>query len=257
MTGPQQPRPPRTGPTTGTAAIPRGLLPRTNPLVLSAAGVLGLVASYAARSPLPAAVALVCYVVAVAAVAPGWRVLWTRGATVGIGGLGVGFSAWLLGAHDPVVAAVNVARTFVLAWPGAVCAACLDPARLADELGQRLRLPRRVAVSLGAAVQRFDRFGEVWAQLARVRLARGFGPDGPLDRVRYAASMCFSMLVATLRDAADSAMALQVRGLDAPGPSTWAVPPRWQRSDTAVLVGSALLAAIPYLVRALVHPLAG
>ncbi|MGH3425427.1 MAG: energy-coupling factor transporter transmembrane component T, partial [Nocardioidaceae bacterium] len=169
-----------------------------------------------------------------------------RCVVVGIGTVSVVYSTWLLGGNDVGTAFTAGLRIVVLALPGAVLSAFVDPARLSDQLGQRLRLPARFVVAFSAALQRFERLGLTWQQLARARRARGFGPTrGPVSRFRYAASLTFGLLVASLRAATNMSIAMDARGFVGAHTRTWAEPAPWTRTDTAVLALGVALAAVP------------
>ncbi|UYM07065.1 energy-coupling factor transporter transmembrane component T [Solicola gregarius] len=220
--------------------------PSSNPLVLIGIGLLALPASYAVQSLPIAACALGAYAIAGLLLVPRWRGIRLRIAVVVFAGLSVVYSTWLLGGHDVEQAVVAGLRILVLALPGAVLAAYVDPARFADQLGQRLRLPARPVVALSAALQRFERLGETWSQLDRARRARGFGPTrGPVSRARHAAGLTFGLLVSAMRDATSLSVAMESRGFGSATTRTWAEPAPWHRSDTALLVMGIALAAVP------------
>lgn len=221
---------------------------RSNPLVLIGVGILALVGSLAVRSLPVACVTLACY--AVAGLILVRRRVWLRLGVVVLGALSVTWSTWLLGGHDLAVAATAGMRILVLALPGAVLAAYVDPSALADQLGQRLRLPARPVVATAAALQRFERLSRTWVQLDRARRARGLGPTrGPISRGRYAASLTFALLVAAMRDATTMSVAMDARGFAAARTRTWAEPAPWGPPDTALLGLGVALAAVPYVLR--------
>lgn len=225
------------------------LLARTNPLVLIAVGLLALVGSFAVQSLSVACLTLACY--AVAGLVLVRRRVWLRIGVVLLGGLSVTWSTWLLGGHDLEVAATAGLRILVLALPGAVLAAYVDPAALADQLGQRLRLPARPVVATAAALQRFERLGRTWVQLDRARRARGLGPTrGPVSRARHAASLTFALLVSAMRDATTMSVAMDARGFAGARTRTWAEPAPWTGADSAQLALGVALAAVPYMLRA-------
>lgn len=226
-----------------------GALLRVNPLVLVVLALLGMVASLAVRDLRTAVVMLGCYLVfGVLGLprrsGPAWRWL-----PVLLGAVSVGWSTWLLGGHDVGTATVAGLRLVVLAAPGVALAPLVDPAALADQLGQRLRLPARWAVALAAGLQRIDRIGELWQVLARARRARGLGPGrNPVSQVRHASSVTFGLLVATMRDATAMSVAMDARGFAAAERRSWAEPAPWRQVDTVVLAAGCLAAAVPYLL---------
>ncbi|MEL7974457.1 energy-coupling factor transporter transmembrane component T [Isoptericola sp. F-RaC21] len=226
-----------------------GALARVNALVLVALGLLGLVASLGVRDVASAAVALVACVAFGLVLLPRGAGSPVRYLAVLLAVVSVAWSTWLLGGRDLVVAAVAGARIAVLALPGVALAPLVDPSGLADQLGQRLRLPARFVVGVAAALQRFERLGTVWEQASRVRRSRGVGPGrGPLSRARHASSVTFAVLAGTLRDAAAMSVAMDARGFAGAHRRTWAEPAPWSRTDSAVLAVGAVVAALPFAV---------
>jgi len=226
-----------------------GALGRVNALVLVALGLLGLVASVGVRDVASAAVALGACLAFGLVLLPRGAGSPARYLAVVVAVVSVSWSTWLLGGHDPVVAAVAGARVAVLALPGVALAPLVDPSGLADQLGQRLRLPARFVVGVAAALQRFDRLGAVWEQASRARRSRGVGPGRGLgSRARHASSVTFAVLAATLRDAAAMSVAMDARGFTGAHRRTWAEPAPWTRADTVVLALGVVAAALPYAV---------
>ena len=224
----------------------RSVLPSANPLVLIAIGLLALPASYAVRSLLVAVCALGAYVLAGLLLVRRPKGIGMRIGIVAFASVSVVYSTWLLGGHDLEIAVVAGLRILVLALPGAVLAAYVDPSRLADQLGQRLRLPARPVVATSAALQRFERLGETWAQLDRARRVRGFGPGrGPVSRGRHAARLTFGLLVSAMRDASSMSAAMEARGFASARGRTWAEPAPWHAADSVLLGVGCALAALP------------
>ncbi|GAA1737460.1 hypothetical protein GCM10009809_35700 [Isoptericola hypogeus] len=229
-----------------------GVLGRTNPLVLAALGLLGLVASLAVRDLVTAGVTLGAYVLLGVLLLPRGAGPAARWLAVVVAGLSVAWSAWLLGGRDPVVALVAGLRIAVLALPGVAVAPLIEPSALADQLGQRLRLPARFVVGLAAALHRFERLGLVAEQAARSRRSRGLGPGrGPFEQARHGASVTYAVLVATLRDATSMSVAMDARGFAVTHARTWAEPAPWTRVDGAVLALGVAVAVLPFAVAAL------
>lgn len=229
----------------------RSILLRTNPLVLLAFGILAIVASLAIRELRTGLVSLGLYVVAGLILLPSLRVALTRLVAVSIASLSVIYSTWLLGGHEVNTALTAGIRIIVLGLPGAVLAAFIDPARLSDQLGQRLHLPARFVVAFAAALQRFERLGQTWQQLDRARRSRGFGPSrGPVSRFRHAAGLTFGLLVSSMRDATNMSIAMDARGFATAHRRTWAEPAPWTGTDTAVLLLGVVLAAVPVVLHA-------
>ncbi|MGH1563964.1 energy-coupling factor transporter transmembrane component T family protein [Mumia sp. DW29H23] len=228
----------------------RRIVPDANPLVLLAVGTLAIVASLAVDDLRTAAVALGAYAVAGALLLPSARSAIARFAAIAVASVSLVWSTWWLGGRDVEVALTAGLRIIVLALPGAVLAAYVDPSRLADQLGQRLRLPARPVVAFAAAMQRFGALKETWGQLDRTRRARGFGPTrNPVSRLRHAVSLAFALLVSALRDAARMSVAMDARGFADARTRTWAEPAPWSRADSALLLLGVLLALVPWLVR--------
>ncbi|KHL18784.1 energy-coupling factor transport system permease protein [Mumia flava] len=228
----------------------RAVVREANPLALLAAGSLAIVASLAVRDLATGLVTLGAYAVVGAFCVPSLRFALVRFLAVAVASASVTWSTWLLGGHDLEVALTAGLRIVVLALPGAVLAAFLDPPRLADELGQRLRVPPRFAVAFAAALQRFALLRETWIQLDRARRARGFGPTAnPLSSARHGAALAFALLVSALRDAGRMATAMDARGFATAHERTWAEPVRWMRGDTVLLGLGVALAVLPYALR--------
>lgn len=226
-----------------------GVLARVNPLVLVAVGLLALVASLGVRSLTTAVITTGAYVLALLLMLPARSGHPLRFATVVLGGVSVAYSTWLLGGGRLDVAATAGLRIAVLALPGVAVAPLIEPMALADQLGQRLRLPHRFVVSFAAALQRFEQLGQTWQHLSRARRSRGFGPGrGPVSRGRHAASVTFGLLVTTMREATSASIAMDARGFAQARNRTWAEPAPWTGTDTAVLLVGVLLAALPYVV---------
>ncbi|MDN5852024.1 MAG: energy-coupling factor transporter transmembrane protein EcfT [Actinomycetia bacterium] len=230
----------------------RSLLNRANPLVLVAIGLLALPASYAVRSLPVGLCALAAYVAVGVLLVPRWRGIGLRIGLVVFASVSVVYSTWLLGGRDVEVAVVAGLRILVLALPGAVLAAYVDPSRLADQLGQRLRLPARPVVATSAALQRFEHLGQTWTQLDRARRVRGFGPGrGPISRGRHGAALTFGLLVSALRDASNMAAAMEARGFAGARTRTWAEPALWRTADSLLLAVGTVLAAVPIALQTL------
>ena len=225
-----------------------GLLARTNPLVLVILSILGMLASLAVQDLTTAVVTLGLVMVAGLVGMPARSGPLFRYLAVVLGSVSIAWSTWLVGERDLGVAVVAGLRIVVLALPGVALAPLIDPSALADQLGQRLRLPARGVVAFAAALQRVDHLGDTWRQLVRARRARGVGPGrGPISTVRHAGSVTFGLLVATLRQATRMSVAMDARGFGHAERRSWAEPARWTRLDTAVVLIGVALGAVPYL----------
>ncbi len=233
----------------GRTLTPTSLVARANPLVLLAIGLLAIPASIAIRDLTIGIISLAAYVFAGIVLVPSLRQALGRFFAVSLACLTIIYSTWLLGGHHIDTAVTAGIRILVLALPGSVLAAFIDPARLADQLGQRLRLPARPVVAFSAALQRFELLGQTWQQLDRARRARGYGPTrNPVAIARHAAGMTFGLLVASMRDATQMSVAMDARGFATAQHRTWAEPAPWLRLDTALLSLGIVLAAVPVLL---------
>ncbi len=240
--------------------------------VLSACGPLSLFA--AAGLPLVAAVlspgwrvsAVVLALTAVAAVVglatvPGsglgwtdagrWRGLGLRLVPALVGALSVGWSTWLLGGQDMSTASSAALRMLNIVLPSAITLAFIDPDDLADHLGQRLRLPARPVVALGAALQRIQSFGAAWVEVGWARRLRGFGISWrhPRTIAAHLWQSTFGMLLRSLGSAATLAVAMDARGFAVAGRRTWAAPAPWRRPDTLLVLVALLPLAVVLLGR--------
>lgn len=160
----------------------------------------------------------------------------------------IAFTTWLYGGHHVEEATAAACRILYLVVPSALLTSLIDPSTLGDHLAQRLRLPARLVVSCVAALQRIDSLGETWAQVGRARRARGLGMDGsPARRLRGSAGSAFALLVVSMRQAGNLAVAMDARGFARAHRRTWAEPAQWRWADSAVLLAAIWLAAGPWL----------
>jgi energy-coupling factor transporter transmembrane protein EcfT len=166
-----------------------------------------------------------------------------------VAALSIGWSSWLLGSHDLATGFTAGLRILVLVVPGALLTAYLDPSRLGDDLGQRLRLPARPVVATVAALQRVEDLGRVWAEAAWARRVRGLGPGrSVVGRFRAAAALTFVLLVQSIRQAGRMAVAMDARGFAGAKRRTWAEPARWTGADTVLVILGAVTAALPVVL---------
>jgi energy-coupling factor transporter transmembrane protein EcfT len=218
---------------------------RANPLAQISVGLFALVSSFWVRSLPVALIALACYALAIALVAPSWRYPLACLLFSVVAAVTIVYSTWRLGGHDEREALTAGLRIIVLSWPGSVAAGYIDPARLADFLAQSLRLPARTVAAFSASLQRFASFGHAWTQIERARRARGFGPSAnPVTWVTHAGSMAFAMLVHALRGASQTAIAMDARGFASAHDRTWAEPATWTRLDVLVVFVGLLLGLV-------------
>ncbi len=158
-------------------------------------------------------------------------------------------STWLYGGRDVDVAIGASMRVLYIVVPAAVLTPYIEPSRLGDHLGQRLRLPARAVTASTVALERLESMGRQWQQIARARRARGVGPDGSLpNRVRVNASMSLSLLVSTMRMSGAMSLAMDARGFATAHRRTWAEPAPWRPLDTLILLGGLAFAALPWLL---------
>ncbi len=246
------------GPGMPPPSVRRSLAARCGPLSLLVFGLLVL--------PLPAlldswrqAVAVIASELLLAVVAlwapgpgsrPRGRVRRLLGRLVGplFAVLAVAWSTWLLGGRDVEVAAQAGLRVLGLVLPSAVVLPFIDPDALGDHLAQRLHLPARPVVAFSAALQRFQAFGDLWAELALSRRVRGVGGGrSPVARVREVGATTFGLVVGVLGQAATLALAMDARGFAGAQRRTWAGRATWTRWDTAA-VGLGLVPSIVALL---------
>lgn len=179
-------------------------------------------------------------------VAGRWRGLAIRLVPALLGGLGVGWSTWLLGGQDVGAALSAATRMLVIVVPSAITLAFIDPDDLADHLGQRLRLPPRPVVAVGAALQRLQSFGAAWTEVGWARRLRGQGVSWrhPRSVVAHLWSSTLGMLLRSLGSAAMLAVAMDARGFASAGRRTWATRAPWRPADTLLV----LVACVPIAV---------
>ena len=245
--------PPSPGPARST---PRAVLSACGPLSLFAAAAIPMVA--AVLSPGWRSSLVVLALLGVGAViglanrpGPGWVVGRWRGLAIRllpglVGAVGVGWSTWLLGSRDVDTALSAALRLLVIVVPSAITLAYVDPDDLADHLGQRLRLPARPVVALGAALQRVQTLGAAWTEIGWARRLRGQGVSWrhPRTLVAHLWASTFGMLLRSLGSAATLAVAMDARGFASSARRTWAEPAPWRPADSLVV----LAACLPVLV---------
>lgn len=241
-----------TAPSTTDRSTTGSPLLRTNPLVLLLVSLLAVPASAALRDLTTAVVATAVLVALAVLLVPRalqhpWRLL-----APAIGALSVGWSTWWLGSHDEALAVTAGLRIVVLALPGVLLAPLIDPARLGDQLAQRLHLPARPVAAATVALQRIERLESAWEQAARSRRVRGDGPGaGPLSRLKQARALTFAVLVTAVREAGRTAVAMDARGFASATRRTWAEPAAWTRTDSLVLSAALALVALVWAGRLL------
>lgn len=131
-------------------------------------------------------------------------------------------------------------------------AALFDPHRFLQAAIAR-RWPFGAAFLLVATLDAADRFGEQARRLREAQRTRGLKVRGSLAlRARAIPALVFPLLLASLTEADDRALALESRGLAHAGHRTALDPPRDSLLDRAVRWGAllAVLATIVWRVRA-------
>lgn len=242
-----RPAPPREQPTR-----PRAVLSVCGPLSLFLAAVLPIIA--AVLSPgWQVSLVVLGYLAAGAVVGlanlPGagrwtvagrWKGLALRLLPGLLGALSVGWSTWLLGRQDMGEAVSAAFRLLIILAPSAITLAFVDPDDLADHLGQRVRLPARPVIAVGAALQRLQSFGAAWTEVGWARRLRGQGLSWrrPRSVLAHLWSSTLGMLVRSLGSAATLSVAMDARGFASAGRRTWATPAPWRLPDTLVVLAS-------------------
>lgn len=225
-----------------------GLLPRCGALSLLGGSLMLMVGALASPSLAKLGPPAIVLGLALPFLA-GWRRFpWARLVPGVLAVASVTWSNWLLA--DPrswQVAGFAGLRIAFFVLPGLVFAAFIDPAELGDHLGQRLHLPARPVLAAVAALQRWQRLGSDWEELAQIRRLRGLGATRSPFALRDVASRMTALLTSALRDATDTAVAMEARGYSRPvrdrTPRTWAYPAPWHGTDLALLAICGVAAA--------------
>jgi energy-coupling factor transport system permease protein len=146
-------------------------------------------------------------------------------------------------------------RVFAIALPGVLVFATTDPTDLADALVQNVKAPARFAIGALAAFRLLPLLSQEWQMLRLARRARGVSGG-----LRTFVSTAFALLVGALRRGGRLAVAMDARGFDSGIPRTYARVQVFRGADTALLAGTALLAAAILTVTVLAgafHPIIG
>jgi energy-coupling factor transporter transmembrane protein EcfT len=220
------------------------------PLSLLAGCLLPVVGALAVTSARIGLVVVAAQVLAFGALARDLPASSRRLALGAVAALSILASTWLYGGHSADAAAGAALRILAIVTPAALLTPQIGPSELGDHLGQRLRLPARAVVASVAALQRLDSLGRQWQQVRRARRARGYGADGsPARRVRGLAGSVFALLVVSMRQTGQLAVAMDARGFAAASDRTWAEPAPWRLGDSLVLAAACVLAAFPWFLR--------
>jgi energy-coupling factor transport system permease protein len=194
-----------------TGLGPRGLLRRTWPLLLSAAGVGFANAMLAHR--------------------PTGRVLLDAG-------------PFDMTTGSLAESGTVVLRVVAVALPGILVVATTDPVDLADSLVQQARVPARFAYGALAALRLLPLLQADWRSIARARRARGLDAGrNPLAAARLFAGQVFALLVAAVRRGVRLATAMDARGFDAGRPRSIARPQVVTGADRLLVAAAAVLVA--------------
>jgi energy-coupling factor transport system permease protein len=124
----------------------------------------------------------------------------------------------------------------------------LDTTRLADSLVQHARLPWRFAYATVAALGLASLVAADWSAIGATRRLRGLEPRWLHGRVAAAFARLFTLLVATLRRAERTALAMDARGFDSGLPRSRYRPVSMGWLDVAVLAGAIAAALVIVLV---------
>lgn len=184
-------------------------------------------------------------------VAFGWLIRDPRASArrLGLGlvaAVSVAVSTWFYGGYHVAETATAGLRIVEIVLPGAVMTPLIRPSELGDHLAQRLRLPPRVVVAAVVALQRVDAISKQWRQVQDARRSRGMGFDGgPRRRIGHLAGSAFALLVVSMRDAGQLAIAMDVRGFAQATQRTWAEEAPWRFSDSVacMLAGGVVVVA--------------
>jgi energy-coupling factor transport system ATP-binding protein len=161
-----------------------------------------------------------------------------------LGILGVAWSTWLLGSHDVEIAVGAGLRVLTLVLPSVVLMPFVNPDTLGDHLAQRVHLPARPVVATTAALQRFQSFGFLWAEITRARRIRGIGAGrSVVARAKEVGTTTLALFVTVLGQAAILALAMDSRGFAGASRRTWAGSAPWRLPDTLAVIGGLLVLA--------------
>jgi len=166
------------------------------------------------------------------ALATGWTLV--AGATAGVANaIGAPSSA-----PDRISLGIDMGlRVVAVVLPGLVAFATIDPSDAADAAVFQLHVPVRAAYGVLAAVRQAPALMTDWQRQADAERARGIVARGPVNAARRWWRRILGLLVAALRRAQRTAVALDSRGFDQLDRRAAAASP-WRWSDTAWVAGS-------------------
>lgn len=136
-------------------------------------------------------------------------------------------------------------RILAIGLAGVVVVARVDATELADSLTQLWRMPRRFVLGTLAAFRLLNLFLDDWRTLEMARRARGLGSGrGPFAALARLSGQAFSLLVLSIRRGSTLALAMEARGINAPGPFSNARTAHWGARDWMLVTGATLIAAV-------------
>ncbi len=135
-------------------------------------------------------------------------------------------------------------RILAIGVAGVALIARIDATVLADSLTQLWRFPRRFVLGTLAAFRLLNLLLDDWRTLEMARRARGLGSGrGPFAAISRLCGQAFSLLVLSIRRGTTLALAMEARGINAPGPVSHARVARWGARDWMLVAGAVLVAA--------------
>ena len=136
-------------------------------------------------------------------------------------------------------------RILAIGVAGVALIARIDATELADSLTQLWRLPRRFVLGTLAAFRLLNLLLDDWRTLEMARRARGLGSGrGPFAAISRLSGQAFSLLVLSIRRGTTIALAMEARGINAPGPVSHARIARWRARDWMLVTGATVAAAV-------------
>lgn len=139
-------------------------------------------------------------------------------------------------------------RLLVLAIPGIVLFARLDPTALADALITHWHAGPRIAVGSLAAMRMAPLVVGDLRQSYAARRTRGLINRNPITALPVLLGSLTTVLVTTVRRATRLSVAMDSRGFDSGLPRTQARVSVWRRRDTLVIIGYAVVGAVAVAV---------
>ena len=220
----------------------------SNPRVFAALGLLGLAVSVAgsrrARHDLLRAlpVALLLGAVMTAALA-----VWVRPDLVSGTQVLVTVGPWRLHLGAFGQSAISVGRIASLLAVGSTFALTTEAAALTRALMRQGHLPYRVGYTVLATYRFVPRLLLELDTIGAARRLRGIAPGrGPVAALRRWAGYPFPLLVAAIRHAEQVAVSMDARAFGAFDDRTERTISRWQRRDTAYVLGGLVVAALAW-----------